>query len=193
MNIYLLNYNNYYNRICKKEDTLTNYLNYHVGDTIQGVNFNPNDGVNTELIVNTNQRANYLLAVEDNKINSRWFIIESKRLRNGQHRLILRRDLIADNYNTIINAPCFIEKATVSNNDPAIYNRENMTFNQIKTSETLLKDETKSAWVVGYIPRDSFKEDTEISLTAILDSTADITVENLSDWDYYKYIDNEVF
>ena len=23
MNIYLLNYNNYYNRICKKEDTLT--------------------------------------------------------------------------------------------------------------------------------------------------------------------------
>ena len=71
MNIYLLNYNNYYNRICKKEDTLTDYLNYQVGDTIQGVNFNPNDGVNTELIVNTNQRANYLLAVEDDIINSR--------------------------------------------------------------------------------------------------------------------------
>lgn len=142
MNIYLLNYNNYYNRICKKEDTLTDYLNYQVGDTIQGVNFNPNDGVNTELIVNTNQRANYLLAVEDNIINSRWFIVESTRLRNGQHKLMLRRDLIADNYNDIINAPCFIEKATVSNNDPAIYNKENMTFNQIKTSETELKDKT---------------------------------------------------
>ena len=153
MNIYLLNYNNYYNRICKKEDTLTDYLNYQVGDTIQGVNFNPNDGVNTELIVNTNQRANYLLAVEDNIINSRWFIIESTRLRNGQHRLMLRRDLIADNYNDIINAPCFIEKATVSNNDPAIYNKENMTFNQIKTSETELKDKTNCNWIVGYYSR----------------------------------------
>lgn len=145
MNIYLLNYNNYYNRICKKEDTLTDYLEYQVGDTIQGVNFNPNDGVNTELIVNTNQRANYLLAVEDNTINSRWFIIESTRLRNGQHKLMLRRDLIADNYNDIVNAPCFIEKATLNDSDPAIFNSENMTFNQIKTLETELKDETGSA------------------------------------------------
>ena len=187
MNIYLLNYNNYYNRICKKEDTLTDYLGYQVGDTIQGVNFNPNDGVNTELIVNTNQRANYLLAVEDNIINSRWFIIESTRLRNGQHKLMLRRDLIADNYNDIINAPCFIEKATVSNNDPAIYNKENMTFNQIKTSETELKDETNSAWIVGYIPKNSFQQDTEIKGDIILKEAVDITVQDISNWEYSQY------
>ena len=187
MNIYLLNYNNYYNRICKKEDTLTDYLNHQVGDTIQGVNFNPNDGVNTELIVNTNQRANYLLAVEDNIINSRWFIIESTRLRNGQHRLMLRRDLIADNYNDIVNAPCFIEKATVSNNDPAIYNKENMTFNQIKTSETELKDETKSSWVVGYIPKNSFQQDTEIKGDIILKEAVDITVQDINNWEYSIY------
>ena len=187
MNIYLLNYNNYYNRICKKEDTLTDYLNHQVGDTIQGVNFNPNDGVNTELIVNTNQRANYLLAVEDNIINSRWFIIESTRLRNGQHKLMLRRDLIADNYNDIINAPCFIEKATVSNNDPAIYNKENMTFNQIKTSETELKDETKSSWVVGYIPKNSFQQDTEIKGDIILKGAVDITVPDINNWEYSQY------
>ena len=187
MNIYLLNYNNYYNRICKKEDTLTDYLNHQVGDTIQGVNFNPNDGVNTELIVNTNQRANYLLAVEDNIINSRWFIIESTRLRNGQHRLMLRRDLIADNYNDIVNAPCFIEKATVSNNDPAIYNKENMTFNQIKTSETELKDETKSSWVVGYIPKNSFQQDTEIKGDIILKGAVDITVPDINNWEYSQY------
>ena len=187
MNIYLLNYNNYYNRICKKEDTLTDYLEYQVGDTIQGVNFNPNDGVNTELIVNTNQRANYLLAVEDNIINSRWFIIESTRLRNGQHRLMLRRDLIADNYNDIVNAPCFIEKATVSNNDPAIYNKENMTFNQIKTSETELKDETKSSWVVGYIPKNSFQQDTEIKGDLILKGAVDITVQDINNWEYSQY------
>ena len=187
MNIYLLNYNNYYNRICKKEDTLTDYLNHQVGDTIQGVNFNPNDGVNTELIVNTNQRANYLLAVEDNIINSRWFIIESKRLRNGQHKLMLRRDLIADNYNDIVNAPCFIEKATVSNNDPAIYNKENMTFNQIKTSETELKDETKSSWIVGYIPKNSFQQDTEIKGDIILKGAVDITVQDINNWEYSQY------
>ena len=187
MNIYLLNYNNYYNRICKKEDTLTDYLNYQVGDTIQGVNFNPNDGVNTELIVNTNQRANYLLAVEDNIINSRWFIIESNRLRNGQHKLMLRRDLIADNYNDIVNAPCFIEKATLNDSDPAIFNKENMTFNQIKTSETELKDETNSAWIVGYIPKNSFQQDTEIKGDIILKEAADITVQNINNWEYSQY------
>ena len=193
MNIYLLNYNNYYNRICKKEDTLTDYLNYQVGDTIQGVNFNPNDGVNTELIVNTNQRANYLLAVEDNTINSRWFIIESTRLRNGQHKLMLRRDLIADNYNDIVNAPCFIEKATVNDSDPAIFNSENMTFNQIKASETELKDETGSAWVVGYIPRDSFQENTEITATASLSNNQDYVVDDITKWEYYKYSTGTIF
>ena len=193
MNIYLLNYNNYYNRICKKEDTLTDYLDYQVGDTIQGVNFNPNDGVNTELIVNTNQRANYLLAVEDNIINSRWFIIESTRLRNGQHRLMLRRDLIADNYNDIVNAPCFIEKATLNDGDPAIFNSENMTFNQIKTSETALKDETNSAWVVGYIPRDSFPEDKPIEATVPLQNSADSTIDNLSNWEYWQYTQGTKF
>ena len=190
MNIYLLNYNNYYNRICKKEDTLTDYLEYQVGDTIQGVNFNPNDGVNTELIVNTNQRANYLLAVEDNIINSRWFIIESTRLRNGQHKLMLRRDLIADNYNDIVNAPCFIEKATLNDSDPAIFNSENMTFNQIKTSETELKDETGSAWIVGYITSKTKTESGDpLEMEAIFNAAvgADEVVSSIENYKYYQY------
>lgn len=197
MNIYLLNYNNYYNRICKKEDTLTNYLEYQIGDTIQGVNFNPNDGVNTELIVNTNQKANYLLAVEDNTINSRWFIIESKRLRNGQHRLMLRRDLIADNYNDIINAPCFIEKATVNDSDPAIYNKENMTFNQIKTSETELKDETGCNWIVGYYSRYQ-NENTTSQIQTISNLNGDFEYIALPDIEFngtssqLPFTDNEI-
>lgn len=32
-----------------------------------------------------------------------------------------------------------------------IYNSEDMTFNQIKTSETLLKDKTNCPWIVGYL------------------------------------------
>ena len=71
--------------------------------------------------------------------------MEAVRNRKGQYILSLKRDLVADNYDNVINAPCFIEKATVDENDPAIYNSEDMTFNQIKKGEYPLKDETNSA------------------------------------------------
>lgn len=48
MTLYVLNYNNYYNRILKKEDTLSAYLDSNKVYELSGVNFNPNDGVNTE-------------------------------------------------------------------------------------------------------------------------------------------------
>lgn len=189
MNLYLLKYNNYYNRIVKKFNTLAEYLvtPYYNNDVVENVNFNPNDGVDTEQIINSNGKFDYCILADGNNIISRWFILECKRERNGQYRLSLRRDLVVDNYNEIISSPCFIEKATVTNSDPAIFNNENMGFNQIKTSETPIKDETNSAWVVGYVPRDSFTEDTQINATANLKDTADITVNNLTNWDMYQY------
>ena len=182
MNLYILKYNNYFNRLVKRENNLSSYLKYQVGDVIENVNFKPNDGVNTYQILNKQPTGlgDYLLAVEDNEIKSRWFIIESTRTRGGQYRLTLRRDLVVDNYTDIINAPCFIEKATLNNDDPLIYNKEDMSFNQIKTSETPLKDETGCAWVVGYIPRDAFSTQKEIQGNVILDNTADITVSALA-------------
>lgn len=158
MNLYLLKYNNYYNRIVKKFDTLQEYLilPYYNNDVIENVNFNPNDDVDTVQIVNTSGKFDYcILSADGIAITSRWFIIESKRERNGQYRLILRRDLVADNYQSIINAPCFIEKATVQQSDPAIFNNENMGFNQIKTSEVLLKDKTNARWMVGFFARNT--------------------------------------
>lgn len=192
MNLYFLNYNNYYNRIVKKENTLGGYLQYLVGEPVQGViNWNPNDGVSTSQILNSWQydTPDYMLAVtEDGEIDSRWFVIESKYLRNSQYQVELYRDVIVDNYDTVINAPCFIEKATpTSIRDPAIYNSEDMTYNQIKHNETLLWDETKCPWIVGYIPRDSFKSDTPVSVEAQLSGSADITVEHLSDYPFYQY------
>ena len=65
-----------------------------------------------------------------------------------------------------------------------------MTFNQIKTSETLLQDKTKSAWVVGYIPKDSFKEATTVNTDVIAEGIQDITVNNISELPFAKYIDN---
>ena len=47
----------------------------------------------------------------------------------------------------------FIEKATLDPDNPLIFNSENMSYNQIKQSETLLKDGTECAWIVGYMAR----------------------------------------
>lgn len=197
MNLYFLNYNNYYNRIVKKEDALEDYLDYLVGEPVQGViNWNPNDGVSTSQILNSwnYDTPDYMLAVtEDGEIDSRWFVIESQYLRNGQYQVELYRDVIVDNYDTVINASCFIEKATPQSiRDPAIYNNEDMTFNQIKHDETLLWDETKCPWIVGYIPRDSFPSDKTVSVEAQLSGSADITVENLSDYPFYQYANTVV-
>ena len=194
MNLYVFKYNNYYNRIIKREETLQGY-----GEPLYSLpnvlNFNLADGVNTTQTINTNAKGDYcILTKYDNLgneiIDSRWFIVENKYQRNGQWTLSLRRDLVADNYDIVLNMPAFIEKATVNANDPAIFNNENMTFNRIKTSETLLQDKTKSAWVVGYVPKDSFKEKTTVTTDIILEGSADITVDNLSDLPFAQYIDN---
>lgn len=184
-NIYVIKYNTYFNRIVKRESSLTDYLTgeYQISPNNS---FNPNDDVNGETVVNFKPKGDYLIVANDDEIVSRWFIIESIRLRTGQYRLTLRRDLIVDDYDTIVESPMFIEKATANTNDPLIFNSENMSFNQIKKSETLLKDETNCAWVVGYIPRD-FKSD-GVTITYPLTGSQDFTVEKLSDWKYYNYI-----
>ena len=187
--IYLLKYNNYYNRIVKKEDTLGAYLTQDcLLDTFENVNFVPADGVDTTLVVkHVGPNPDYLIVADGNDIESRWFVVESDIIRGGQYRLTLHRDVIVDSYDLVVNAPCFIEKATLSNDDPFIFNSENMTFNQIKQSETLLKDETQSAWVVGYIPKDAFPDGATITGDAILDDSADITVAGIENWEYYQY------
>ena len=185
MNLYILKYNNYYNRTIKKEDSLTDYLEYQLGNVIQGVSFNPGDGVATQQVVNLSedQIGDYLLAVNEyNEIDSRWFILDCRRERTGQYTLTLRRDLVADNYNSIISAPCFIEKATLDDSDPMIYNSEDMTFNQIKTSETPLKDETGCPWIVGYIASGQ-----ELEVNIPYNVPVSLTVQNISQYQYYEY------
>ena len=187
--IYLLKYNNYYNRIVKKEDTLGAYLTQDcLLDTFENVNFVPADGVDTTLVVkHAGPNPDYLIVADGTDIERRWFVVESDIIRGGQYRLTLHRDVIVDSYDLVVNAPCFIEKATLSNDDPFIFNSENMTFNQIKQSETLLKDETQSAWVVGYIPKDAFPDGATVTGDAILDDSADITVAGIENWEYYQY------
>ena len=153
MTLYFMQYNNYYNRIIKKLETIAEYSNAYNTIVKEGVNFNPNDNVNTQLTVNwdVDWTPDYAL-VEDPKSGTftRWFVIDSVRLRGQQYQMNLRHDIVADNLENILNADCFIEKAIINEDNPLIFNSENMTVNQIKTNEWTLKDPTDCAWICGY-------------------------------------------
>lgn len=201
MNLYYLHFNNYYNRIVKKFDTLAEYLVWPYYDNVvtNSIAFNPNDGVITTQVANVPVgnafTYDYAILADGNDIVSRWFILDANRNLNGQYRLSLKRDLFADSYAPVLDAPAFIEKATLNYNDPMIFNSENMTFNQIKKSETPLKDETGCPWIVGYIAReDSGGAVKSYSVSTSVSTPITQTVESLSDWiGYSSYSKNKPF
>lgn len=89
--------------------------------------------------------------------------------------MILHRDLVADYYDSAVNSPCFIEKATLPETDSFIFNKEDFSVNQIKTSQSLLYDTTRSPWIVGYLDPQTFASDTTITsivspMTGVLDN-----------------------
>ena len=205
MQLLLLHYNNYFNRIIKKEETVAAYMNadehYRVASN---ANFNPGDGVSTSIVLGLGpngdifdgEEFDYLVAYEivDNVsvIRGRWFILEQDRKRGGQYELTLKRDVIADNYNDVVDSPIFLEKGYINDvNDPLLYNSESMNLNQIKQLEIPLKDETQSGWVVGYIPSDAFPKVEpaydRVEKKVTIPMSADITVDNLSSWNYWDY------
>ena len=147
-NIYPLIYNNYSTRIIKSGDNIYDYSGYLCGDIMRNVNFIPGDGVDTSLIINSlsytlNSSPDYIVVADmDGNIHSRWFVMKSERTTNGQYRFTLHRDAIVDYMDDILSSDVFIQRGKVLDNDPAIWNSEDIPFNQIKQSETLLKDYT---------------------------------------------------
>lgn len=194
MNILLLKgYNNYFNRIVKREETISAYksavvdgnvLNYY---ELANANFNPNDGVVTELVVGKGDlkwddksgrieregkyNPDYAIVYEgttpiSETIYSRWFVTECERTRGGQYKIALKRDVLADFNEEVMNSPCFVEKGTIDSTANALlFNAEGMRFNEIKKDELLLKDETKVAWLVGYVKQDIDQDVTGITYT----------------------------
>lgn len=153
MNLYAIKYNNYYNRIVKKFDTLEEYLiqPYYNGLHIDNVSFNPGDGVNTSQIIDFVPEADYIIITgTNNAILSRWFIIQADRERTGQYNILLKRDVMVDSYDEIMNSDSIIEKAYIPATNNLIFNNEGINVNQIKKSETFLKDRTNIQWIVGY-------------------------------------------
>ena len=67
--VYLLHYNNYYNRIVKKESTLAGYLlDAYLLDSFDNVNFVDNDGVNTTYVCNTDTNPDYIVVANGDVI-----------------------------------------------------------------------------------------------------------------------------
>lgn len=162
MDLYVLKYNNYYNRIVKREVDLSSYLT--AGTLIHtqyNVNYAPGDGVNMRQVLNSETYGDYAIYAEGNTIVSRWFIIEASRNCKGQFGLTLRRDLVVDNFDTVLNADCFIEKAILPDDDPMIFNKENMTVNQIKSFVKPIKDASRLAYIVGYVDK-SFSQEKHV-------------------------------
>ena len=172
----LKKFNNYFNRIIKGYAALSDYEDaaeayYYYADASDNpiaVNFDFADNVSTELVMNDCPfEPDYLLLLttdenDDLQIVSRWFVMETVFTRKGQYKHTLRRDTIYDHLDNLLDSPVFVQKAMLPDSDPMILNSEGMSFNEIKTDETLLKDRTNSAWIVGYIAKNAAPSDVTI-------------------------------
>lgn len=172
--LYVLKYNNYYNREIKAPlPNVTDYQDY-IYASLGQTNFNPGDGVATHHDIPLDiDDGDYLIVASGTQVVSRWFIIDHDRVCRGPsaglYRLWLLRDVIADNYNATLNSTCFIERAIVNDDNPLIYNSENINTNQQRKSAELLKDDTKMAWLIGFVDREAPAKTISINSTVVAD------------------------
>lgn len=80
--LFLQGFNNYYNRVVKKFNTLNDYTTWAANNNkntqpFDNINFVPNDGIDTTQIVNWNETwtPDYLIVTDGPNI-SRWFVMD---------------------------------------------------------------------------------------------------------------------
>ena len=154
------------------------------GFTRNKVNFDYQDGVYATLVLNIAKSEDLVYKVDQPdycvveteykegegvsqttvKQLSRWFILESTKIRGNQWEISLKRDVLADYYEAVINSPVFIERGNISDpSNPLLFNAESLTFNQIKQGELLLDftklSGKKQGWIVGYTAREESPTD----------------------------------
>lgn len=198
-NIYLLSYNNYYNRQVKKLDTIQDYVDGgYVINVVNDVNFEMADGIASKLIVNyqyVTKEPDYVLIAEKptttnpNPKFTRWFIIDSDLTRGSQYEFAVKRDICVDYNDLLLNSTYFIERGYVPDSNDLVFNNEHQAFSQIKQGQTPLYDETGVPWIVGYMARNAAgsTSSVEISTRAYTGDYADIVVNDITQWDYYQY------
>ena len=92
----------------------------------------------------------------------------------------MRRDIIADYFQELVNAPMYILKGNLKRDNPLIYNSEGLSFNQIKTSETLLKDETGTPWIVGDTSKTQPPTHSRVAITPNIEGQKDLDALGLT-------------
>ena len=191
-NLYFLKWNNYYNRTYKPLNSVNEAE--VVGIIENCSNWNPNDGVDAEQYTAYStfvKIPDYMVVLENGEITSKWYVIECVRTRSGQFKVSLHRDLIADYYDKIKDSPMFIEKGFLSASSPLIFNKENMTFNQIKKGEYLLDGNMNCAWIVGYLARPKTGQEQPITGSVAFGAPSYdyeiISGGSITSWEYYKY------
>lgn len=201
INLYILQFNNYYNRTIRKYETIEEYRKY-VLEVIPNINnFDYGDGINTSHIFPYKGKTtpDYALITEEDEsgneiIKSRWFVIESTFIRGNKFEVQLRRDLIADNLDDVLDAPCMVEKGFVNNplSDYSIFNSEGQNYNQIKQDEKPLYDQTQCPWIVGYFipPKDAVDYYLKPTVIPIVDKNYGIPLTSRLDLPYWKYFEN---
>ena len=158
-NLYLIKYNNYYNRLIKRSDYISDYLE---SDYIafSDINFVSLDGVNSEQVINLKkddldiENYDYLLVQDiDSNTFTRWFITKAVKTRKLQYSLSLRRDLISDNWKALKNAIIKVNRGYTNISSPYFFNKEAIDVNTIPQSQTYLKDDSGVSWLVAYLPK----------------------------------------
>lgn len=192
--VYFYKFNNYYNRIIKRYDTVAEY-----GDpmaTQDKCNFVHGDGITTSFTFNKGtfifDTPDYCVVKDYNDKISRWFVINSFKSRNGQDILTLRRDLIADFYSDVLkHSPCLIRKGYINQeaqNWNFLFNDEGVRYNKIKKQEISIKDSSNCSYIVGFISNSAFPSSTTVTGT-IKDDDYDYYYSDINAFPYKAYVE----
>lgn len=204
MNLLIGTYNNYFNRVHKIPGAgeLSDYVTAMTAlsdsplpATVTNINFNPADGIVTNLVLGKGSISepefinwdimapDYLVAYgDDDAIISRWFILNVNRTRSGQYELVLRRDVITDHIDAVLDATTYIEKGHIPVGNNLLFNKEGMLFNQIKKSEEQLRDASNCAWLVGYISKGWADDNILINYSPAEQNFEDVSAANITSW-----------
>ena len=92
-----------------------------------------------------------------------------------------------------MNSTAYIEKGVLAQNNPLVFNKEGMLFNQIKKEEVLLKDNSQVPWLVAYISKNASGDDIRINYNPADQNFIEVSAANISQWAYSGYDANNPF
>ena len=86
-----------------------------------------------------------------------------------------------------MNSTAYVEKGLLAQNNPLVFNKEGMLFNQIKKEEVLLKDNSQVPWLVAYISKNASGDDIRINYNPADQNFIEVSAANIDQWAYSGY------